>query len=217
MAAPALFLTDNLLHPKEYGRGNEARQLAEIADHYTRWQFSHLLGFIAIMGFAVAVLGLAFLVRRHRPTAGLAGGALALLGVICFASVIALDGFTWGVLGEVSGRTGDTRVTSEALHEVQQSGWSLQYYAPALAWMVGMVLLAVSAARSGALPAPAAYLLALGSVLVGTEGLIVSNAYFIGGSAVMLAGGAVTAVAIARMGDGEWGGARRLASGDAPD
>lgn len=199
-----LFLVDNLLHPKEYARDNEAKQLAEIADHYTRWQIAHLLALLAILGFAVAVLGLAFLVRRHRPVAGLVGGVLALLGVLSLASVVALDGFTWGILGEVSARTGDTRVTAQALHDVQQSEWSLQYYVPALAFTVGMVYLAVTAARSGALPEPAGWLLALGSLLVGTEGLIVSNAYYLIGSVVMLAAGVAVALGLVRMGDDDF-------------
>ena len=198
MLAPALFLVDNLIHPKEYERGNEAEQLAEIADHYTRWQVAHLLAFLAILGFAVAALGLAFLVRRRRPTAGLAGGALTMLGLLCLSSIVALDGFTWGVLGEVSARGGDPRVAELALHDVQQSEWSLQFYVPALAFAAGMVTLAVTAARSGVVPAPAGWLLALGSVLVGTEGLIVSNAYYVIGSAVMLAGGCAVAAALWR-------------------
>jgi hypothetical protein len=196
---------DNLLHPKEYARDNEARQLAEIADNYDRWQFAHLLGFLAIVGFVVAVLGLAFLVRRRRPGAGRAGSALALLGVLCFAAVIALDGFTWGVLGEVSSRGPDhARVAAETLTDVQQSEWSLQYYVPALAFSGGMATLAITAARSRAVPAAAGWLLALGAVLVGTEGLIVSNAYYVAGSVVMLTGGAAVALSLFRMSDDEF-------------
>ena len=207
MVAPLLFLVDNLLHPKEYERDHEREQLAEIAANYERWQFAHLLAFLAIIGFAVAALGLAFLVRRRRPQAGLVGGALALLGVLCLAAVVALDGFTWGVLGEVSSRSpAHAQVAEAALHDVQQSEWSLQYYVPALAFLVGMTALAITAARSGALPPAAGWLLALGSVLVGTEGLIVSNAYYVVGSAVMLVAGVTVAWALRRMSDEEFAG-----------
>jgi uncharacterized protein DUF4386 len=193
-----------LFHPKEYARDHEVQQLQEIAAHYTRWQLAHLLAFLAILGFAVAALGLAFLVRRRRPRAGLWGGVLAMLGLLCFAAIVSLDGFTWGVLGEVSGRSGDTNVTAQALHDAQQSEWSLQYYVPALSFAIGMVMLAVAAGRSGAVPAWAGWLFALGSVLVGTEGLIVSNAYYVTGSAVMLAGGMSIALALLRMRDEEF-------------
>jgi hypothetical protein len=70
--APALFLVDNLLHPEEFrsGNGDEARQLAEIADAYTRWQLAHVLGFLSILVFAVATAGLAWLVARRLPALG---------------------------------------------------------------------------------------------------------------------------------------------------
>jgi hypothetical protein len=197
---------DNLIHPKEFARDHELEQLAEIGENYTRWQLAHFLGFLAILGLVVAALGLAFMVRRREPGLGLVGGVLSILGLVCFAAIIALDGFTWGVLGEVSARSGDTAVTSEVLHDVQQSEWSLQYYVPALSFAIGMAILAVTAARSGALPAPAGWLFAFGVVLVGTEGLIVSNAYYVAGSSVMLLAGAVVALAIWRMSDEEFAG-----------
>jgi hypothetical protein len=165
----------------------------------------------------VAALGLAFLVRRHRPGAGLIGGALAMLGLMCFASIIALDGFTWGVLGEVGARTGDITITPQALHDVQQSEWSLQYYVPALSFAIGMALLAVTAARSGAVPAWAGWLLALGAVLTGTEGLVVSNAYYVLGAAVMLVAGAGIALALWRTGDEEFAGGPGAESAEAAE
>lgn len=202
--APLLFLVDNLIHPKEYARDNEVKQLGEIGDYYTAWQLAHFIGFLAILGFVVAALGLAYLVRRRRPGAGLAGGALALLGLMCFAAIIALDGFAWGVLGEVSARTGDTRITAEALNDMQQSEWSLQFYVPALAFAAGMATLGIVAARSGVVAPWAGYLLALGAVLAGTEGVIVSNAYYVIGSLVLLAGGAAVAREVWGMSDEEY-------------
>ena len=86
VAAPALFLLDNVLHPREYERGNEAEQLAAIADAYTRWQLAHAIGFVAILVFAAAVLGLAWLVHERSPRAGLAGGALAIAGLLGLAA-----------------------------------------------------------------------------------------------------------------------------------
>jgi hypothetical protein len=57
-----------------------------------------------VVVFATAVLGLAYLVRRRRPAAGLIGGALGLAGLFGLAFVDALDGYTWAILGEVSAR-----------------------------------------------------------------------------------------------------------------
>jgi Domain of unknown function (DUF4386) len=199
---PALFLLDNLIHPKEYERGNEAVQLEKIAAHADRWQLAHAIGFLSILVFAAAVLGLAFLVRRRQPRLGLWGGALGIAGLLGLAAAITIDGYTWGVLGEVYQRRGVAPGTVEqALHDVQHSGWSLVYYLPPVAWIVGLALLGIGAARQGAVPPWAGALLALGGLMVGIETAVVSNAYFITAAAVLLAGGAAVARGIARLGD----------------
>lgn len=199
---PALFLVDNLLHPKEYATGHERQQLAEIAEHYTRWQLSHVLGLASILLFVPAALALAFLVRRRAPAAGLLGGALCVVGAIGFASVIGLDGFAWGIVGEVSAR-GDARTAELVLHDLQHSEWGYAYYLPGLGFLLGLVVLGLAATRHGALPAPAGALLAVAGVLVGLETAIHSNAYFIAGAAVLLVAGVAVAVALWRMSDEE--------------
>ncbi|MEA2369327.1 MAG: hypothetical protein QOH38_2045 [Thermoleophilaceae bacterium] len=165
---------------------------------------AHLLGFLAIVIFAAGLLGLAFLVRRRSPGAGLVGGVLGVVGLLGLAASIALDGFTWGILGHVSRRAGAG--AAQALDEVQNSAWVWQYYAPGLMFAVALVLLGVTAARTGAVPAWSGWLLALGGLLAGTEAIVVSNAYFIAGAAVLLAGSGAVGVAIGRMSDEEFAG-----------
>lgn len=53
-------------------RGNEAEQLQAISDAYQRWQLAHFINFISILVFAVAILGLTYMVRRRKPALGLA-------------------------------------------------------------------------------------------------------------------------------------------------
>jgi hypothetical protein len=202
VTAPALFLLDNIIHPTEYERDNEARQLAEIAAHHDRWQLAHALGFLSILVFAAAVLGLAFLVRRRQPRLGLWAGALSVTGLLGLAAVITIDGYTWGVLGEVYQRRGVAPDTAElALREVQHSEWSLLYYLTPLGWIVGLAMLAIGAARQGAVPGWAGALMALGGLMVGIETAVISNAYFIAAAAVLSAGSVAVAAAIARMSD----------------
>lgn len=199
---PVLFLLDNIIHPTEYERDNEARQLAEIAAHSDRWQLAHALGFLSLVVFAAAVLGLAFLVRRRQPRLGLWAGALSVAGLLGLAAVITIDGYTWGVLGEVYQRRGVAPETVEiAMQEVQHSEWSLLYYLLPLAWIVGLAALGIGAARQGAVPAWAGALLAAGGLMVGIETAVISNAYFIAAAAVLSAGAIGAGVAIARMSD----------------
>jgi len=202
IVAPLLFLIDNLIHPKEVARGNELEQVRLIADAYTRWQAAHAIGFLAILAFAPAVLGLAFLVRRRRPSYGLLAGALALAGLLGLAAVIAIDGFAWGIAGELSANSPlGPNGAVEVLKDLQGSEWSLIYYLTPAGFIVGMLMLAIGAARDGAVPMWAGALLALAVLMVGTETAIASNAYFIAGAAVLLAGGVAVALPLLRMSD----------------
>jgi len=210
IAAPALFLLDNLLHPEELERGNTGEQVQLIADSYTRWQLAHAVGFVSIVVFAAAVLGLAFLVRRRQPWLGLLGGALALAGLLGLAAVITIDGFSWGVVGVTSE---DPRVGSFAsagvLDVIQDSRWGWLYYVTPVGFVAGMIALAVGAARQGAVPPWAAGLLVVAVLMVGTETAIISNAYFIAGAAVFLVAGVAMALPILRMGDSAFAQGRR--------
>jgi len=197
VAGPGLFFVDNLIHPEELGRGNEAEQLAAIAEHATRWQVAHLLGFAGLLLIVAAIIGLGRYVADDRPRLAFAGVALGIAGALGLAFAFALDGFTWGTLGELSNRPElDDATLATALDEVQNSSWTLPYYALAAVWLAGMACLAWAAApRIGV---RAASLLGVGAFLVAIEGLVADNAYFIASSGIFLLGGIDAAVSIHR-------------------
>jgi hypothetical protein len=210
IVAPLLLLIGNVIHPKEVGRGNELEQVGLIADAYARWQAAHVIGFVAILAFAPAVLGLAFLVRRRQPGYGLLAGGLALAGLLGLAAVIAIDGFAWGIAGELSANSPlGPAGAAEVLSDLQGSEWSLPYYLTPLGFIAGTAMLAIGAARQGAVPMWAGVLLAVAVLMVGTETLIVSNAYFIAGAVVFLAGGIAMALPLLRMSDEQFARGRR--------
>jgi len=200
VVGPALFLLDNILHPKELSRGHELSQLQHIGDSYTRWQLAHAIGLLSACVMTGALLGLAFHVRRTQPTLGLLGGALCVVGGIGLGAGFAIDGFTWGILGAVST---DHRApiggAAFALHTVQHSRWLIPYYGLIGLWIAGVVALAIGARRTT--PAWGAALLGIGAILVAIEGAVAANWYFIASSIVLLAGGAAVGLAIGRMDD----------------
>jgi hypothetical protein len=206
IAGPALFLLDNILHPKEYGRGHEAEQLARIGASYQRWQVAHAIGLVSACVLTGALLGLAFHVRRTQPGLGLVGGALSVVGAIGLGAGFAIDGFTWGALGAIST---ERRVAPDsvqyALHTVQYSHWLIPYYGLIGLWVAGVVALAIGARRTT--PIWAAGLLGVGALLVAIEGAVAANWYFIASSVVLLVGGAAVGLAIARMDDSAFAGA----------
>lgn len=203
IVGPALFFIDNLIHPKELARGNEAEQLELIALHHDRWQIAHLIGFIGLIAICAAILGLAWVVRRSEPRLGLWAGALGLVGVLGFAFAFALDGYTWGILGQVNGDHGRNFEIESALREIQQSTWSLPYYALAvLGFVGGMLALALGLARGNWAGRPAAALLGVGALAVAVEGTIANNAYFIASSGLFLVGAIAVARDLGRLPDG---------------
>lgn len=196
VAATAVLVAANLLHPKEYGNGEELAQLAAIADAYGRWQAAHLMAFVAIVLFVPAVAGLAVILHRTQPARARWAGVLGILGLLGFAGAVTIDGFSWGVVGVVSGDdfpSLDDATAAQVLDTLQNSEWALPYYLLPAAWIASLLLFAVGLTRAGEIRAWAGGLLALGAVMVALEVFVGTNAYFVAASAVLAAG----AVAVA--------------------
>jgi hypothetical protein len=210
IASTVLFFVVNLIHPKEYTRDHEAQQLQTIADDYSRWQLAHFLTFVALLLFVVVTLGLAGLLYARLRNMAIVGGLLGLWGLVALGGVLALDGFAWAALGQVTTWPSTNRRTLElALHAVQQSHWNLYFYVGGLAWIFGSLILAIGLIRQAVLPALAGWVFALGIVLVGIEAAIENNTYFIIASAVLAIGG--VGVGLALLNDRD-----RAAIGDVP-
>src|SRR4051812_6872989 len=190
VAATVLFFIVNLIHPKEYTRDHEPQQLQTIADHYTRWQLAHFLTFIAILLFVVVVLGLAALLYPRLRNMAIVGGLLGLWGLVALGGVLALDGFAWAALGQVTTWPGVDKLTlAHALKALQQSHWNLYFYVGGLSWIFGLLILSIGLIRQGLIPATVGWIFAAGVVLVGIEAAIENNVYFIIASAVLAVGG----------------------------
>jgi hypothetical protein len=150
-----------------------------------------------VIVFGAAVAGLAALLYRAAPRPALVGGALAMAGLMGLAAAVTIDGYTWGVLGEVSARPDvDAATVQRTLEDVQGSDWSLVYYLTPLGFILGTIVLTVTAVRAHLAPMWAGVIFAVGVLMVGTETAIISNAYFVAGAAVLLAGGASLAWSI---------------------
>jgi hypothetical protein len=200
VAAPALFVVTNLLHPKEYTLDHEAQQIGAIADAYHRWQWAHVLTFVVILLFAVAIAGLGAYTYAASPRLAVAGVALGIAGSIGLGGVLAIDGFSWGILGTVATQPGaDPHTLQLVLRNMQHSEFGLTFYAMAAAWISGLLCLAVGLSRARLVPGWAAGLFGLGVALVGIEGLVHDNVYFVV-AAVVLTFGAI-AVAVSLPGD----------------
>jgi hypothetical protein len=150
----------------------------------------------------VVVCGFAWLLYSRLDKMALVGGILGLWGLICLAGVLALDGFTWGALGQVTVWPSAQSHTLElALRAVQQSHWNLPFYVGGLLWIAGLLILSIGLLRQGVIPAWAGWVFALGVVLVGIEAAVANNTYFIVASAVLAVGGVGVGVSLLNDGD----------------
>ena len=96
---------------------------------------------------------------------------LGIAGLIGLTGALALDGFSWGIVGEVSARPGiDKATTEQVLADLQNSEWGLQFYLMTVAWILGFLVLALGAWRTGLVPAWAAGALTVGAIAVGPRG-----------------------------------------------
>jgi hypothetical protein len=199
ITAPVLFLVVNIMHPKEYTRDHETEQLRTIGENYTRWQLAHFLTFVSLLIFVIVVCGFAWMLYARLDRMALAGGLLGLWGLLALAGVLALDGFTWGALGQVSTWPNVRQQTVEnALHAVQQSRWNLYFYVGGLSWIAGLLILTIGLIRQRLIPAGVGWIFALGVVLVGIEGAIQNNVYFIVAAAVLAIGGVGVGLSLRR-------------------
>ena len=112
---------------------------------------------------------------------------------------------SWLSAGELSANPEVGPAASAAmLKDLQESEWSYIYYLTPIGFIAGMLMLAIAAARDGAVPTWAGGLLALAVLMTGSETAIVSNAYFIAGAAVFLVAGVAVGAALLRMSDREF-------------
>jgi hypothetical protein len=190
VSATVLFFVVNVIHPKEYTRNHEANQIKEIAAHYTRWQIAHFLTFVALLLFVIVVLGLAWLLYGRLERMAIVGGLFGLWGLVALGGVVALDGFTWGVIGQVTTWSNvDARTSALTLKAAQQSHYNLPFYVGGLAWIAGLLVLTIGLIRQNVIPAAVGWIFVLGVVLVGIEAAVENNTYFIVASAVLAVGG----------------------------
>lgn len=200
VAGPALFFADNLLHPDELALGNEREQLAIIRENLSSWQAAHLIGFLSFIPSGVVLLGLAFMLHERRPRAAVAGAVLTLAGLLGIAFAFAVDGYAWGVLGDLSsGSRQDAATLETAMGELRESPWGVPYFALAGSWLIGFLVLLWAARASGFMPPALAAILALAALLVSLQGSVFhGRGYYLSSAAVLLVAAGAAAVHYAR-------------------
>src|SRR3954447_13676012 len=161
VVAPVVLLVAMVIHPAS--DMDEATQVATIADNLDAWYTAHLLALIAIVLMVPALLGLMHMLRERQVALGHVGGGLAMLGLLAFVGLVAIEMVMWQLVGD-----GDTATAVSLLKGLNESAGILIPFAfLSFGFSIGMALLAVGLYRARVVQSWMAVCVGVGSILFG--------------------------------------------------
>jgi hypothetical protein len=181
--APLVLLVATVVHPE--ATNDEAAQLAVIAENLDAWFIAHLLALMAIALTVPAVLGLMHMLREREVALGHVGGGLAMLGLLAYVGIVAIEGFVGWQMGEAGDRAAMVALLSSIY---DSAGIVIPFFVMSVGFAVGMMCLAYGLYRARAVQSWMAICLAVGAVLVAIGGATATNWLGIVAAAFLLIG-----------------------------
>lgn len=183
IAAPLLVLAGSVIHPD--GSTDEAAQLATVAGNLDQWYAAHLVLLISLAFAIPAVLGLMHMLREREAAYGHVGGALALLGTVAVAGIVAIEMVVWQM-----GAAGADRAEMVALLErvSTSAGIVIPLFVVSIALGLGLAVLALGLYRARAVQFWMAGFTAVGGIMLTVAGFVASPVVAIVGGAFLLVG-----------------------------
>ena len=161
VVAPIVLLVAMVIHPAS--DMNEATQVATIADNLDAWYVAHLLALIAIAVMVPALLGLMHMLREREVAFGHVGGGLAMLGLLAFAGVVAMELVMWQMVA--GGSTREAVALLERLNDT--AGIVIPFAFVSFGFALGLACLAAGLYRARVVQSWMAVSVAVGAVLFG--------------------------------------------------
>jgi hypothetical protein len=193
--APLFLLVAAVIHP-EMGT-SAASQANAIASDPDAWYIAHLLGLVSIVLAVPAVLGLMHMLREKQVAAGLVGGGLALLGLLAFVGIVAIEMTLW--------RAGDVAATTALIDRIDDTtGIVIPFFVVSLGFGLGMIALAAGLYGARAVSAVMAACLAVGAAAVVIASATAMEWLFIAGAAVLALGFGMTGFMVLSEADADW-------------
>lgn len=159
-AAPLLLLASALIMPVV--NGDEAEQLAAIAQAPDRYYLFSLLSFISSALLVPVLLGLVYMLRHRAPTLGNLGGTLALVGTLVSVGDAISQLFIWQMVAPGADRA---QMTALLMRFDEAPGASVIFKIGGPSFVIGMVLLGIGLYRARAVPTWTAAGLPMGAFL----------------------------------------------------
>jgi hypothetical protein len=161
VVAPLVLLAAMVIHPAS--DMDEAAQVATIADNLDAWYVAHLLALVSIAVMVPAVLGLMHMLRERQVAFGHVGGGLALLGLLAFSGIVAMELVMWQLAS--AGETAQAVALLERLNET--TGIVIPFVLVSFGLALGLACLAIGLYRARAVQSWMAISVASGAVLFG--------------------------------------------------
>jgi hypothetical protein len=180
--APLLLLIGLVVHP-ETGT-DAASTIAAAAGDPDAWYAAHLIILVSLVLAVPAVLGLMHMLREREVAWGHVGGGLAMLGILAFVGIVALEGF--GGWQAASGDRAEMVALFDRLYET--AGVVVPFFVMSFGFALGMLCLAFGLYRARAVQSWMALCLAVSSVLLAIGFTAASELVSIIGAAFLLVG-----------------------------
>lgn len=161
IVAPLVLLAATVIHPAS--DMNEATQVAAIADNLDAWYVAHLLALVAIALTVPAVLGLMHMLRERQVAFGHVGGGLAMLGLLAFTGIVAMELVMWQMAA--AGSTREAVTLLERLNDT--AGTVIPFVVVSFGFALGLAALAVGLYRARAVQSWMAVSVAAGAIVFG--------------------------------------------------
>lgn len=161
VVAPLVLLAAMVIHPAS--DMDEATQVATIANNLDAWYLAHLLALVSIALMVPAVLGLMHMLREREVAFGHVGGGLAMLGLLAFTGIVAMELVLWQMAAG-----GDSREAVAVLERLNETaGIVVPFLFVSFGFSLGVACLAIGLYRARAVQSWMAVSVAGGAVLFG--------------------------------------------------
>jgi hypothetical protein len=193
--APLFLLASTIIHP-ETGTSAASQALA-IAASPDAWYVAHVLGLVSIVLAVPAVLGLMHMLRDKHALEGHLGGALALVGLLAFVGIVAMELTFWQGGGPV-----DTAVLIDRASET--AGLFIPFYVMSFGFAAGMLVLASGLYAARAVHPAMAACLAVGAACLAVAFPLAAGWLMIVSAALLAVGFGTIGMMVLNETDAEW-------------
>lgn len=197
--APLFLLVSAIVHPGF--KTDEAELLASAAGSLDAWYLAEMLVLISIVLAVPATLGLMHMLRERHVAAGHVGGGLALIGLLAFTGVTAIQLVVWQ-MAQPQLERGQMVSLLEGVNNA--TGIFIPFYLCTFAFALGLVVLAWALAAAHAVSTVMAACIALGAALLVVASAIAVMWLLIVAAAVLLVGVGSTGLMVLRETDADW-------------